>query len=98
MIFDIESNVFRFIELVEMEGIEQTEKNLFYGYAIKDEILFMIGNQIPCLLKFNMKTEQIENAVNLFPEEEKREIYFRDAIIDQKQLVIPAFEDDLLLK
>ncbi len=55
MIFDIESNVFRFIELVEMEGIEQTEKNLFYGYAIKDEILFMIGNQIPCLLKFNMK-------------------------------------------
>ncbi len=98
MIFDIESNVFRFIELVEMEGIEQTEKNLFYGYAIKDEILFMIGNQIPCLLKFNMKTEQIENAVNLFPEEEKREIYFRDAIIDQKQLVIPAFEDDLLFE
>lgn len=96
MIFDIDNNAFRFVELAEMERTEQN--NLFYGYAVKDEFLFMIGNQIPCFLKFNMKTEKIENIVNLYPGGEKKQVYFRDAVIDQNQLLIPAFEDGLLFE
>lgn len=95
MIYDITVSIFRFIEVKIPEVRE--DSNLFYGYVVADDYLFMIGNQYPCILKFNMRTEKIEKIVNLFPYGEGK-VFFREAILDRDKLIIPAFDDALIFE
>lgn len=95
MIYEIDAKEFRFID-AEIPDISE-EKNLFYGYAIVGENVFMVGNQIPFVLKFNMRTEKVEKTVKLIPEE-KREIYFRDTVLDNNELIVPAAYDALIFE
>ena len=44
-----------------------------------------------------MRTEKVEKTVKLIPEE-KREIYFRDTVLDNNELIVPAAYDALIFE
>lgn len=96
MILDIETKSFRYINL-EIQFIKEN-KNAFFAYAVSGKYLFIIGNEIPYILKFDMESEDILGIVNLSNQITDRRAYFRDAVVDKDKLLIPLMDENLVFE
>lgn len=96
MILDMETECFRYINL-EIPFIKE-EDNAFFAYVESGKWLFMIGNQIPYILKLDMDSEHILKIVNLGTSITDRAIYFRDAVLDKEQLLIPLMDENIVFE
>lgn len=96
MIFNIREQTFHFVNIEIPEYKENC--NLFYGHIVVKDCVFMIGNQIPYILKFNMKTEKVEGIINLYSFQEEKNFYFRDGILDKNKLIVPAIEENSIFE
>lgn len=87
MIWDLETECFRYIDL-EIPFVKE-DANAFFSYVASGKWLFMIGNEIPYVLKLDMDAERILKVVNLDVPVTNRKAYFRDAVLDEEQLIVP---------
>ena len=93
LIFDLETESFRYIDL--KMGFTKEDQNVFFAYAVSDKRLFMIGNEIPYILDFDMESEKILGIVNLGVHIKGRQAYFRDAVLDKDKLIVPLLDENL---
>lgn len=96
MILDLETECFRYIDL-KISFIKE-EDNAFFAYMVSGKWLFMVGNQIPYILKLDMDSEQILKIVNLGVSITDREAYFRDVVLDKNQLLVPLMDENVVFE
>ena len=96
LIFDLETESFRYIDL--KMGFTKEDQNVFFAYAVSDKRLFMIGNEIPYILDFDMESEKILGIVNLGVHIKGRQAYFRDAVLDKDKLIVPLLDENLVFE
>lgn len=94
LILDTETECFRYIDL-EMPFIREYD-NAFFAYVVSDNYLFMIGNEIPYVLKLDMESEKILKCVKLEIYIADPEVYFRDAVLDNDKLLVPLIDENIV--
>ena len=101
MIYDIQNEEIRYsdIGIQNMNYDDNVEK--FYGIAVKDNWLFMIGCKTAHVLKFDMEAELAADYVDLHTELMPKENgigYLRDGIVLEEKIIIPGLYENSIFE
>ena len=101
MIYDLKNNEIRYSDIGISEINDDNNAEKFFGLVAKDNWLFMIGCKTAHVLKFDMEAELTSGYVNLHTELAVKNNgigYFRDAIVSEKQIIVPALYENFVFE
>lgn len=97
LIYDIETEEIRYVDIHSIiSKYEYNSCGSFWDAIVDGENVYFIGYTIPLILKFDMRNEMIISTIDLYENNHRTEsvVYFKEAIILDNKLFIPACEDN----
>lgn len=99
LIYDIKTGGEDYIQLPSRDWGRVSEKRgKFWDVVIDQGIVFLIGYWIPCILKYNWLTKEI-NILDLYidkPNRNDETVFFKGAAIWKEKLLLPACTENIV--
>lgn len=97
LIYDMKYKSDRYVKLPDI-CCNKSELKKFRESVIDENFLFMLGFEIPIILKFDMQSEKIVNFIDVFTgnRKEKNRKFFVSGIIKGKKILVPDYSENIV--